>query len=192
MLQFNILKFTTPWHLHIDAQVIDLAYYDNVYIDKIIIDTDETVLSSGPSDSPLYTETFDSSTRSISKDIDILELLDYNPAPRMLFVYLVAGGTPLAATPCGMDNIYTVKAVAHLQTVYKRAVDYIKCGPKCGCASNECTVSPVFANFALEYFKLKSCIDLGMNTEALESFNRLMGRTAQAKTVYSNCGCDGS
>lgn len=189
MVQFNILKFITSDIIHIDVQVLNLSYYENVYLDKIIIDSDQTVQESGPSENPVYTETLTGIQKSYSKDISVKEDLHQNE-PHMYFVYVITKGTPSSDVPCGMDNQTSVKAVADLRTVYDKALSFIKCGKKCGCVDSDCVVSTKFANFALEFYRLTSSIEVGRNTDALDAYNKLMGKTPDGKKAYSsNCGC---
>ena len=55
MIQFNELRITPDGKkLVIDASVKDLNYYNNVYIDAVIVDTQNTYVSSGPSSKPVF------------------------------------------------------------------------------------------------------------------------------------------
>lgn len=61
MLRFIECRITDKGdRLIIDAEVDDLKYYKDVYIDSVIIDTDETYSPNGPSNSPVFTKTFTS------------------------------------------------------------------------------------------------------------------------------------
>lgn len=192
MIQFDTLEFLNGNTVRLDAQVSDLSYYADVYIDSIIIDTDLTAGENGPSSNPVYTETIEGDEKSVSRTFDLDTILGKDRGQRMLFVFIKAKGIPAADTPCGMDNEYSVKAVADLSGVYDKAVSLLKCVKGCGCIEDECVVSAKLANFALEWFQLKSSIELGKNTRALESFCRLVGYTKnKGREVYSvkRCGC---
>lgn len=45
-------------HLIVEASVNNLSFYKNVYIDSIIIDTNETFSANGPSSNPIFTQQF--------------------------------------------------------------------------------------------------------------------------------------
>lgn len=45
--------------LIIEASVDTLSYYRRVYIDSVVIDTEETYVPSGPSNNPVFTKTFE-------------------------------------------------------------------------------------------------------------------------------------
>ena len=59
MVEFKELKITPDGkNLIINASIKDLEYYKDVYIDSVIIDTQDTYLPSGPSSNPIYTKNF--------------------------------------------------------------------------------------------------------------------------------------
>ena len=43
MIQFNNLEFLTSKKLRINTEVLDLDYFAHVYIDSIVIDTEDAV-----------------------------------------------------------------------------------------------------------------------------------------------------
>lgn len=56
MVEFKELRVTSDGkRLIIDAAVKDLQYYSNVFIDSIIVDTQDTFVPNGPSVKPVYT-----------------------------------------------------------------------------------------------------------------------------------------
>lgn len=60
MIQFNELRVTPDGkRLIIDASVKDLQYYNDVYIDTIVIDTQDTYMANGPSGNPIFSYTVD-------------------------------------------------------------------------------------------------------------------------------------
>lgn len=55
MVKFNELKVTNDGkYLIIDVSIKDLQYYTDVYLDEIIIDTQDTYVDNGPSKSPAF------------------------------------------------------------------------------------------------------------------------------------------
>lgn len=55
MIQFNELRVSPDGKkLIIDASVKDLQYYDDVYIDAVIVDTQDTYVANGPSAKPVF------------------------------------------------------------------------------------------------------------------------------------------
>lgn len=55
MIVFEELRVTNDGeNLIINARVRKEPYYDNVYIDKVIVDTEETYIEGGPSSNAVY------------------------------------------------------------------------------------------------------------------------------------------
>lgn len=77
-------------HLIVDAEVDNLTYYDNIYIDSVIIDTQKTYTADYPSSNPVF-------TRSYSYD---------NPA-----VYTIEENSHVNTDEnCKCGNVYSSKA----------------------------------------------------------------------------------
>lgn len=58
MIQFNELRVTPDGkRLIVDVKVPDIKYYENIYIDTIQIDNQNTFIENGPSSQPLYVYT---------------------------------------------------------------------------------------------------------------------------------------
>lgn len=188
MVSFDILKFTSPTQLRVKASVI----YPGTYLSVIYITTEEYTDEDGPDEhNTVYKYSFPSNTESVDKVIDLSDFLECETKSHIFFVSFRWTGVPSVDPPCGVDKVYITKGVVYGNDIYNKAVSLIKCQKGCGCSSNECEVSPKFANFALEYFKMQTCLGLGKNTEAYESFNRLLGYNIESKEIYtSNCGCN--
>jgi hypothetical protein len=54
MVHFNSLKITPKRSLIVDINILDIPYYEDVYLDSIIIDNQKTYTPSGPSNTPIY------------------------------------------------------------------------------------------------------------------------------------------
>ena len=128
MIQFNTLKITQDGkNLIINASVKNLSYYTNVLIGSIAIDNQDTYSASGPSSNPIYRHSFAgkdlvtnediAGLKNISITVSAKELLDNNGDLNddILYVYLIAVGTPSADTPCGMDNVNTLGVALNLR-----------------------------------------------------------------------------
>lgn len=70
MLHFNELKITPDnKYLIIDVSVDTDEYFNNIEIDKVIIDNQDTYSTSGPSSTPLYTYSIVQSKESPTKEL---------------------------------------------------------------------------------------------------------------------------
>ena len=57
-------------NLIIGARVRKDRYYTDVYIDKIIIDTEETYVEGGPSKSPIYNKQLEGNNKEVNLSLD--------------------------------------------------------------------------------------------------------------------------
>ncbi len=168
MIQFNSLKITQDGKsLIINASVKNLSYYTNVLIGSIIIDNQDTYSASGPSNNPIYKHSFAGRDLVTNKDVagfknisiavSAKELLDNNGdlSDDILYVYLIAVGTPSADTPCGMDNVSTLGVALNLRPIYNNGINYIKQ------VESTCEIPKDFIDFILRY----KALDLALKTE---------------------------
>ena len=181
--------------LHIDAWV-DAG--QPITFKEVFIDTDLTIESEQypsnnkqgfikivPEESEILAD-----GKHLKLERDLSEYFCNISDQRMFFVYLNYNGTPNPSTPCGEDGEFVMKATVNFSKIYEQAFNYVKCTPTCGCAEKGCEISTQFANFALEYFRLTSSLELGRTAEALDAFNELLGNQTK-NIVSSNCGCNG-
>ena len=194
MIQFNNLEFITSKKLRINAEVVNLSYFANVYIDNIIIDTEDTVCPSGPSSNPpLIFHPSGSNLKSINQIIDVSELV--KDGTKMLFVYIGCKGAPAANTPCGMDSEYSMKPVVDYKDLYREGLTRAGCVGGCGCIGVECEIDKAFANFALQYFRLTTAIDNDDVETAYDAWYHIMHKGGEKRLAIKQtnkpCGCNG-
>lgn len=195
MIQFNTLKFLDETRLQIDMSVIDLPCYERVTIEKILIDNEDTVQKHRTTDEgAAYIEDYSGSdAKHILTVIDTSETSQL-AGPRMLFVYGKATGSPLPDTPCGGDSIYTLQAVVNLKMVYDKAMDFLNCSKgACGCAGLDCDINKEFANFALQYSRIKFGLECGDYENAYDAFKAIMNIKTDKDIPdrAKKCNCNG-
>lgn len=196
MIQFNTLKITQDGKsLIINASVKDLDYYKDILIGSIIIDNQDTYSTNGPSSNPIYKRSFSSTDlvtgkeiggfKKINLTISAKELQDNNGDLNddILYIYLVAVGTPSTDTPCGMDNINTLGVALNLRPIYNSGMSYIKQVEK------SCEIPKEFINFILEY----KALDLALKTENYLQANKYWNKFFKNNKVVplntTSCGC---
>ena len=196
MIQFNTLKITQDGkNLIINASVKNLSYYTNVLIGSIVIDNQDTYSASGPSSNPIYKHSFAGKDlvtnedivglKNISITVSAKELLDNNGDLNddILYVYLIAVGTPSADTPCGMDNVITLGVALNLRPIYNNGINYIKQ------VESTCEIPKDFIDFILRY----KALDLALKTENYIQANKYWNKFFKNINVVSlntnSCGC---
>lgn len=191
MVHFNELTITPDGkYLIIDVSVLSETYYKDVYIDSVVIDNQNTYLSSGPSSEPVYSYSVPEKTSLLTNEpvnlkhlrlvLDRFDLQDLN---NMFFVYVRTKGTPAPETPCGLDNMTTMGTVVNMYPFYQQAMNYI------GELADKCGVSPNFTDFILKQKGLEVAIKTGNYPDAIKYYNKFfLGKNNQI-VVKGGCSC---
>lgn len=181
MIIFNELRVTNDAdYIIISARVRNEAYYKNVYIDKVIIDTEESYHEGGPSSNPVYEYTVKDNQKEINIKIDKLSATSFDK--HLFFVYIKAKGTPAADTPCGMDNIYTLGVTMYMGNYYNMFMKHIKEVEK------NCQVPQGLIDIILRFKALDTSVDAGHYIQAIKYFNKWF-KTDYTSNITTNCGC---
>lgn len=188
MVQFNELRITSDGqHLIIDVSVLKDSYYENVYIDSIIIDNQDTYVGSGPSSNPVYQYSVPDVMSKLTKEYVSSKYvrLDLTPTDLslngLLFVYVRTKGTPAADTPCGLDNMTTLGTVTNMYPFYQQAINYI------GELANNCSMPQNFADYILKMKGLELAMRTGNYTDAIKFYNKFFN--GKDNTVIRKGGC---
>lgn len=181
MIQFNELRITPDGkHLIIDIQVDPLSYYDNVYIDSIHIDTQDTFIQTGPSSKILYTYIVpdEAELKHLRQIID-LDGIQNN----LFFVWILTKGQPSADTPCGMKEQMVLGVVYNDQPLLWNAMKMLK-------GLNGCTPDKAFIDFILEREGFDLALKTGNYNKAIEYWKRLFVK--KVTKLENHCGCNGA
>lgn len=208
MVQFNELRITPDGkHLIVDVQVDPLSYYDNVYIDSIHIDTQDTFIQTGPSSKTIYTYIVpeDINEKVYSQDcgcrvldeadneqiyVDeaglkhLRQIIDLDGIQNNLFfVWVLTKGQPSADTPCGMKEQMVLGVVYNDQPLLWNAMKMLE-------GLNGCTPDKAFIDFILEREGFDLALKTGNYTKAIEYWKRLFVK--KVPKLENHCGCNGA
>ena len=198
MIRFNELKIEDNYII-IDVQIEEEKYFKDMYIDSIVIDTQDTFIANGPSSKAIYTKTFNTDTDIKKEEIVYTQGTDkYNRVriyidgkdlnidihKTMFFVYVIAGGTPAADTPCRWDENKALHTLVDVQLLYNTMIQYVKE------LNKDCSTPDNFINAILQF----NAIDLALKTNqyplAIELWKRFYS-DIESNAVLPNCGCNG-
>lgn len=198
MIRFNELKIEDNYII-IDVQIEEEKYFKDMYIDSIVIDTQDTFIANGPSSKAIYTKTFNTDTDVNKEEIVYTQGTDkYNRVriyidgknlnidihKTMFFVYVIAGGTPAADTPCRWDENKALHTLVDTQVLYNNMIQYVKE------LSKDCSTPDNFINAILQF----NAVDLALKTNqyplAIDLWKRFYS-DIESNVVLPNCGCNG-
>lgn len=185
MIKFTELR-VHKGHLIITAEVRQTKdYYDDVYINQIKIDTQDTFSSSGPSSNVVYeSEVFENHPRRITLDLvstDFNTELDMDRT--MFFVYAVSGGYPASDVPCGFDDEVSVGITFSLCPIYNETMQYVKR------VEDSCELPKDFINMILQFKAIEYSINSGHFTQAVKYYNKFYKNLS--RSAIDSCGCHG-
>ena len=183
MIKFTDLR-VHKGHLIITAEVREIKnYYDNVYISKIKIDSQDTFITSGPSSSLIYeSQTFEPGTKKVTLDLIPQNFNgNINMNKTMFFVYAEAGGTPDPQTPCGFDESPSIGVTFALCPIYNETMQYVKS------IEGTCDIPTGFIDMILQFKAIQYSINSGHFTQAIKYYNKFYKNLS----VSNSCGCHG-
>lgn len=205
MIQFNELKITKDGlNLIIDVSIEKGDYYEDVFLDSIYIDTEETFTSSGPSDNCIYhKEIKDENTLKSANLNPIVSTLSSNyytgiKSYRLIlnkqtlgadlknhvfFVHVTAKGLPKPNTPCGQDKSLVTGTVLYLYPIFKKSLCYMEVLNKC------CEVPTDFIHYILQVKSLEYSIKNSNQDLVIKHWKNLTGN--KSLKITQNCNCNG-
>lgn len=175
--------------LFIDAHINKASYFENLKLDSINIDTQDTVLQSfdGPSNNPVFTYSHTTSTLE-SKEVHLVidkNDINANLSKDMLYVYFHVTGTPAPNTPCRLDEPYTLVVTFNEGAIYNKMMGYTKE------IINTCEVPKEFIDMILQLEAVKASIETENYASANKFYHRLINIKSSVGTSHINCGCHG-
>lgn len=183
MIKFTDLRVQKD-HLVIAAEVEEIEhYFDNIYIAEIIIDTQDTLNTSGPSANSIHFPV-DGDLKKFSLVLDSTDLRNLDINTNLFFVYARAKGTPAPNTPCGYDEEYAVGATFSMCPIYNLTLQYIKE------VQNSCDIPRKFINAILQLKAVEYSINSKHFEQAAVFYKKFFTNTKDLGYTH-NCGCHG-
>lgn len=183
MIQFNqLLVHPDNSGIYIDCQVLDQPYFTNVYIDKVIVHTQDTYSPNFSNLTPVFIQTITGNNKSLKLTIDKSQIMIKSMEDKIFFVIIETKGTPASNTPCGLDNKSTIGVTYNDKSIYNQALSYINQ------AYNECSIPRDFIDFILRYKALQVCIKAQDYSQTIKYWKKFIG---SPNVVIPKCNCNG-
>lgn len=193
MVGFQELRITPDGkNLIIDVSVLDLPCYQDVYLDSIVIDTQDTFIENGPSSTPIFLYQTEDNAECLTSPIygekRIRLILNEQSVGASLnntlfFVYVVTKGTP-NEDECDDSQPTIMTVVTNLYPFYRDAMNYVKE------VEVDCCIPKHFIDKILRFKAFDLCIRTGHYTQAIKYWNKFF-KTIPNTGIHTGCGCDG-
>lgn len=216
MISFNELRITQDNRfLIIDVSIDKQDYYENVLLDSIIIDTQDTYVPNGPSDNPIYSykveDAYDltyslpeeCNCNPVKVDEDKTYCFTYG-TQQMKNARLVLNIQDLKVSPCStMFFVYVISKGAPSEDtpcgLYKDQIigtvinlqpiykQTLKYLKEVEC---DCNIPKNFIDMILKLKAIELCIRTGNYPQAIKYWKKFFIKN-DCKSPTSNCGCYG-
>ena len=204
MIIFDQLRISDDGkRMYINAHVNKADYFNDIYIDSIVIQTADKVSETDPG-LPTSDYVYIKKAEENAKELNlVLEASDLSKSwesdPKaiafnrgdmnktLFFVYIKCKGTPGSCTPCRLDEETTLGVVFDENVLHQKVMDYTKE------LVADCNVPTAFIDFILLWNAFKSAIETEHYIPAIKFFNMMfeeVGKSCQSRTIKT-CGCNG-
>ena len=204
MIIFDQLRISDDGkRMYINAHVNKADYFNDIYIDSIVIQTADKVSETDPGlptsdyvyikkaeenakELNLVLEASDLS-RSWESDPNAIAFGRGDMSNTLFFVYIKCKGTPGSCTPCRLDEETTLGVVFDENVLHQKVMDYTKE------LVADCSIPSAFIDFILLWNAFKSAIETEHYIPAIKFFNMMfdeVGKSCQSRTIKT-CGCNG-
>lgn len=185
MIRFATLKVSGECRqLVIDASIEAYSFYDDVYIDSVVIDTQDTFMTSGPSSSSVCTKSIDGNSKHVTL---ILDKTDFNAAvdfgKDLFFVYITVKGTMAPGTLCGYDRYYDLGIAVNMHNLYKSLMGGIRQ------VEETCNIPKQLIDKYLQLKAFTISLKTGNYTLAIKYWNKFFRNCVITDDTSTKCEC---
>lgn len=190
--------------MYINAHVNKANYFDNIYIDSIVIMTADKVSETNPfmpTSDYIYIKKADDGTkeldlvltpndlsRSWETDVNAIAFNQADMSNTLFFVYIKCKGTPDSCTPCRLDEEVTLGVTFDENVLHQRVMGFTK-----QLVSSCCNVPTDFIDFILLWNAFKASVETEHYIPAIKFYNMLFGIVKKDgyQSTTGGCGCHG-
>lgn len=190
--------------MYINAHVNKASYFDNIYIDSIVIMTADKVSETNPfmpTSDYIYIKKADDGTkeldlvltpndlsRSWETDVNAIAFNQADMSNTLFFVYIKCKGTPDSCTPCRLDEEVTLGVTFDENVLHQRVMGFTK-----QLVSSCCNVPTDFIDFILLWNAFKASVETEHYIPAIKFYNMLFGIVKKDgyQSTTGGCGCHG-
>ena len=204
MIIFDQLRISDDGkRMYINAHVNKADYFNDIYIDSIVIQTADKVSETDPglpTSDYVYIKKAEENVKELNLVLEASDLSrSWESDPKaiafnrgdmsktLFFIYIKCKGTPGSCTPCRLDEETTLGVVFDENVLHQKVMDYTKE------LVADCNVPSAFIDFILLWNAFKSAIETEHYMPAIKFFNMMfeeVGKSCQSRTIKT-CGCNG-
>lgn len=194
MIIFDRLQISDSGRmLYMDVHVNKAGFFNNIYIDKVIIQTKDQVSETDPllpGSEHIYELTAEDNTKELHLALNAntdFEAVYQTLSDKLLFVYVVCKGVPDPCTPCRLDEMTTLGVTFDEALLYQKVMQYTR-------ELNEtCKIAKNFLDLILLWNGFKAAIETEHYLVAIDFWKRMFSKKYGLMGLNNSkpCGCHG-
>ena len=179
--------------LYINVHINEADYFNNLYLDSIVITNTEYVSETNPD---LPTENYlwkkDLTNNNYREVHIVLEPTDFNErfnkdkfTDELLFVYVKVRGVPDVCTPCRLDEEITLGVTFDVNMLYQIVMQQTRQ------LVDKCDIPRDFLDLILLWNGFKAAIETEHYIVAIDFWKKIFRSKNSAISLIKGCGCHG-
>jgi hypothetical protein len=193
MVLFDRLQISDDGRLlYMDVHVNKADYFDNIYIDRVVIQTSDQVSETdplSPGDDYIYSMKAEPGTKEMHLALNAItdfDLVYKSLSDKLLFVYVICTGAPDACTPCRLDEMTTLGVTFDESLLYQQVMQQTRQ------LSEDCEIPKGFIDLILLWNGFKAAIETEHYIPAIDFWKKIFDKRYNASIRgHKPCGCHG-
>lgn len=176
--------------LYLNVHVNKASMFDNIYIDKVIIQTPDQVSEAdplSPGDHYVYMKQTEEDTKELHLALNVntdFDGISGTLSDKLLFVYVICKGTPDPCTPCRLDEMTTLGVTFDETLMYQKVMQFTRQ------LNQSCEIPKNFIDLILLWNGFKAAIETEHYIVAIDFWKKLFSSSSTLITSKP-CGCHG-
>lgn len=177
--------------LYMDVHVNKADYFDNIYIDKVVIQTSDQVSETDPltpGSNFIYTQQVKGNVKELHLALNAacdFELAYNTLSDKLLFVYVICKGVVEECTPCRLDELTTLGVTFDTALLYQAIMQYTRE------LNVDCVIPKGMLDLIMLWNGFKAAIETEHYIPAIDFWKRLFKNKNSILRTFKGCGCHG-
>lgn len=177
--------------LYMDVHVNKASYFDNIYIDRVVIQTSDQVSETDPltpGSDYIYNLTVEGNEKELHLALNAacdFEMAYNTLSDKLLFVYVICKGSVGPCTPCRLDELTTLGVTFDTTLLYQIVMQYTRG------LNEDCVIPKELIDLILLWNGFKAAIETEHYIPAIDFWKKLFRNKNGVLRTSKGCGCHG-
>ena len=192
MIIFDQLRVSDSGRmLYIDVHVNKASNFDNIFIDRVVIQTSEQVSETDPltpGSEYIYSLDVSGDVRELHMALNAaydFEMAYNTLSDKLLFVYIICRGAVGACTPCRLDEMTTLGVTFDTTLLYQAVMQYTRE------LNEDCEIPKGFIDLIMLWNGFKAAVETEHYIPAIDFWKKMFRSSDGVIRTFKGCGCHG-